>query len=354
MNEVATASRTIYALTIEKIVDETKDARSLSFSMPPEARAAFTYRPGQFLTLRVPSVETGSVARCYSLSSSPYVDYSLAVTVKRTAGGYGSNWLCDNAIEGMQLDVLPPSGVFTPKSLDRDVMLIAGGSGITPLISIAKSVLAAGTGNVVLFYANRDAASVIFTDQLAQLISKYRGRLSICHWLESERGVPTASLLATEFAAIATDRDVFVCGPGPFKDASVAGLGALGFNKSLINLEIFSSLRGNPFNAEAVPDRPAPGSIAAVPAEVEIDGETHNLHWTVDTPLLQCLIDRGIDAPFSCQEGECGTCLATISHGKVRMLTNFVLDEQDIASGSILACQALPDGEGLIRVSFDE
>jgi 3-ketosteroid 9alpha-monooxygenase subunit B len=354
VNEVATASRTIYALTIEKIVDETKDARSLSFSMPPEARAAFTYRPGQFLTLRVPSVETGSVARCYSLSSSPYVDNSLAVTVKRTAGGYGSSWLCDNAIEGMQLDVLPPSGGFTPKSLDRDVMLIAGGSGITPLISIAKSVLAVGKGNVVLFYANRDVASVIFADQLAQLISKHQGRLSVYHWLESERGIPTATLLAREFAATATGRDVFVCGPGQFKDASVAALRALGFDKSLINLEIFSSLRGNPFNAGVVPDSPASDSIAAVPAEVEIDGETHNIDWTVDTPLIQCLIDRGIDAPFSCQEGECGTCLATIARGKVRMLANFVLDEEDIASGSILACQALPDSEGLIRVSFDE
>jgi 3-ketosteroid 9alpha-monooxygenase subunit B len=299
-------------------------------------------------------VETGSVARCYSLSSSPYVDNSLAVTVKRTAGGYGSNWLCDNVIEGMQLDVLPPSGVFTPKSLDRDVLLIAGGSGITPLISIAKSVLAAGTGNVVLFYANRDAASAIFTDHLAQLISKYQRRLSVYHWLESERGIPTVSLLAAEFAATATDRDVFVCGPGPFKDASVAGLRALGFNESLLNVEIFSSLRGNLFNAGTVPDLPAPGSIAAVPAEVEIDGETHNVDWPVDTPLIQCLIDRGIAAPFSCQEGECGTCLATISRGKVRMLANFVLDEEDIASVSVLACQALPDSEGLIRVSFDE
>jgi 3-ketosteroid 9alpha-monooxygenase subunit B len=354
MNKVATASRTIHALTIEKIVDETMDAKSLTFSVPTEARAAFTYHPGQFLTLRVPSAETGSVARCYSLSSSPHVDSSLAVAVKRTAGGYGSNWLCDNAIEGMHLDVLPPSGVFTPRSLDRDVMLIAGGSGITPLISIAKSVLAAGTGNVALFYANRDAASVIFTDQLAQLVSKYQGRLSVYHWLESERGIPTASRLATEFAATATDRDVFVCGPGPFKEASVAGLRALGVDKSLINQEIFSSLKGNPFTAEAVLDDDAPGSIAAVSAQVEIDGETHNVDWPVDTPLIQCLIDRGIAAPFSCQEGECGTCLATISRGKVRMLTNFVLDEEDIASGSILACQALPDSEGLIRVSFDE
>ncbi|ESV65163.1 3-ketosteroid-9-alpha-hydroxylase reductase subunit [Mycobacteroides abscessus MAB_091912_2446] len=152
----------VHSLKVVEIIRETGDAVSLVFEVPDALVDAFRYRPGQFLTLKIPSEQTGSVARCYSLSSSPHLDDDLVVTVKRTDGGYASNWLCDNVGVGDHITVLTPSGVFVPRSLDSDFLLIAAGSGITPMLSIAKSVLLGGAGTVYLFYANRDAQSVIF------------------------------------------------------------------------------------------------------------------------------------------------------------------------------------------------
>nr|MDT0525589.1 FAD-binding oxidoreductase [Streptomyces sp. DSM 41633] len=144
----------------------------------PSAVVYAGYRAGQFLTLRIPSEQTGSVARCYSLCSSPATDKHLAVTVKRTATGYASNWLCDNVHSGDELECLPPAGLFTPADLDANLLLIAGGSGITPMVSIAKTVLARGRGRIMLLYANRDAESVIFAAQLRDLVAEHSYRLT--------------------------------------------------------------------------------------------------------------------------------------------------------------------------------
>ena len=130
------------------------------------------YSPGQFLTLRVPSDRTGSVARCYSLCSSPFTGDPMTVTVKRTVDGYASNWLCDNAHAGMKIHVLAPSGTFVPKTLDTDFLLLAAGSGITPMMAICKSALAEGSGKVVLIYANRDENSVIFGWRAARTVGQ--------------------------------------------------------------------------------------------------------------------------------------------------------------------------------------
>lgn len=170
-------------LQVTRVVEETADARSLVFAVPEGSTVPadrLRYAPGQFLTLRVPpSDRTGSVARCYSLSSSPFTGDELTVTVKRTAqGGYASNWLCDNAHAGMRMHVLaPPSGTFVPpKTLDTDFLLLAAGSGITPMLAICKSALSEGAGRVVLVYANRDENSVIFGATLRELSAKYPDR----------------------------------------------------------------------------------------------------------------------------------------------------------------------------------
>ncbi|PRC44644.1 3-ketosteroid-9-alpha-hydroxylase, partial [Mycobacterium sp. ITM-2017-0098] len=183
----------VLELEIADVIDETADARSLVFtspagsSVPPEK---LHYAPGQFLTLRVPSDRTGSVARCYSLCSSPFTGDPLTVTVKRTADGYASNWLCDNAHAGMKVHVLAPSGTFVPKTLDTDFLLLAAGSGITPMLAILKSALSEGSGKVTLVYANRDEKSVIFAETLRDLAAKYPDRLTAVHWLESVQGLP--------------------------------------------------------------------------------------------------------------------------------------------------------------------
>ena len=208
------ASRAV-SLPVTGVFDESHDAKSLVFAVPDEHRSRFDYRPGQFLTLRVPSDQTGSVARCYSLASSPHTDDAPKVTVKRTEGGYASNWLCDNVAVGDTVDVLPPAGLFTPEDLDADFLLWAAGSGVTPVMSILKSVLAGGTGRVVLWYANRDERSVIFAAELRELAARYAGRLTVMHWLESIQGLPTRAQLAG-FALMFTGHQSFICGPEPF------------------------------------------------------------------------------------------------------------------------------------------
>src|SRR6478752_8901735 len=149
-----------FELKVVDVVEETADAHSISFEVPAGAEEQFAYKPGQFLTLAVPSDRTGVAARCYSLSSSPHDGGPLTVTVKRTAEGYASNWICDNLREGSTIRVLPPSGIFTPASLDADLLLFAGGSGITPIMSITRTALAHGSAKIMLFYANRDESSV--------------------------------------------------------------------------------------------------------------------------------------------------------------------------------------------------
>lgn len=226
----------VLEVRIAEVIEETADSRSLVFEIPDRAADKFAYAPGQYLTLRIPSDRTGSVARCYSLSSSPHLDDRLAVTVKRTADGYGSNWICDNAHAGMHMHVLAPSGVFVPKQLDNDFLLLAGGSGVTPMMAICKSALSQGSGKVVLIYANRDEQSVIFGAALRELAAKYPDRLTVIHWLESVQGLPSQQQLATLTAPFA-EHEAFICGPGPFMDASEAALKGNGMPHDRVHIE---------------------------------------------------------------------------------------------------------------------
>lgn len=230
----------VLEVRIAEVIEETADSRSLVFEIPDRAADKFAYAPGQYLTLRIPSDRTGSVARCYSLSSSPHLDDRLAVTVKRTADGYGSNWICDNAHAGMHMHVLAPSGVFVPKQLDNDFLLLAGGSGVTPMMAICKSALSQGSGKVVLIYANRDEQSVIFGAALRELAAKYPDRLTVIHWLESVQGLPSQQQLATLTAPFA-EHEAFICGPGPFMDASEAALKGNGMPHDRVHIEVFRS-----------------------------------------------------------------------------------------------------------------
>ena len=257
------------------MVAETDEARSLVFDVPDGAAAFLLHRlryaPGQFLTLRVPSDRTGSVARCYSLCSSPFTDDALTVTVKRTDDGYASNWLCDHAHPGMRIHVLAPSGTFVPKTLDDDFLLLAAGSGITPMMSICKSALSEGSGQVVLVYANRDERSVIFGDALRELAAKYPDRLTVVHWLESLQGLPSATALAA-LAAPFTDRQAFICGPGPFMAAAREALETLNVPAQQVHIEVFRSLDTDPFAAVKIEDD---GDEPPATAIVELDGQTH-------------------------------------------------------------------------------
>lgn len=367
----------IHRLRVTRVIAETADACSIELGIPADAADQFAYKPGQFLTVRVPSDRTGSVARCYSLCSAPHEAGGLRVTVKRSKDGYASNWLCDNAVVGMTLDVLAPAGIFTPKSLDTDLLLMAGGSGITPIISILKAALAKGSGKVALIYANLDESSVIFADELAELGRNYPDRLVVVHWLQSVQGLPSVEQLAAVAAAWA-DREAFVCGPGPFMDATAAALTTLGFERRRVHIEKFKSLPRNPFEVEeaaakeaaeaaAIADAEADSVVDGVDAEadenptedgapttltVELDGEHHEFVWPRQQKLLDFLLAKGLQAPYSCREGACSACACRIVAGEVKLLHNEVLEPEDLDDGIVLACQAVAITDD-ITVSYD-
>lgn len=347
----------VLELQIAEVIDETDDARSLVFAVPegpsdqPLPPERLRYTPGQFLTLRIPSDRTGSVARCYSLCSSPFTDDALAITVKRTADGYASNWLCDHAYKGMRIHVLAPSGNFVPKTLDDNFLLMAAGSGITPIMSICKSALVEGSGQVALLYANRDDRSVIFSDALRELSTKYANRLTVVHWLESLQGLPSATALA-KLATPYTERPVYVCGPVAFMDAARQALEGLKVPAPQIHIEVFKSLDSDPFVAVAI-DGIDEGDEPPATAVVELDGETHTVSWPRNAKLLDVLLAKGLHAPFSCREGHCGACACTLRRGKVNMEVNDVLEQQDLGEGLILACQSHPESD-LVEVTYDK
>lgn len=342
--ERAGAGTRAVALTVIAVIEEGHDAKSVVLEIPDEHRARFDYRPGQFLTMRVPSDLTGSAARCYSLASSPHTDATHKVTIKRTNGGYVSNWLCDNVSVGDTIDTLPPAGQFTPADLDADFLLWAAGSGITPVMSILKSALAAGTGRVVLCYANRDERSVIFASELRDLAARYAGRLTALHWLESIQGLPTRAQLGG-FARMFTSYQSFVCGPEPFMAVVKEALREAGVPRENIHLEVFQSLTGDPFE---VPVEDLADDTEAADADVTIDGQTHRLCWPKSHNLVDVMLTAAIDVPFSCREGNCGSCAATLVEGQVDLGNAAILEPEDIAEGLFLACQARPVSDKLI------
>jgi 3-ketosteroid 9alpha-monooxygenase subunit B len=324
--------REFVEVCVAEVVRETDDACSLVLDVP------FDYLPGQFVTVRVPSEQTGSVARCYSLSSSPHAGDRPAITVKRTAGGYASNWILDQVTAGMTLDLLPPAGTFVPRSLDGNFLLFAAGSGITPVMSILKSVLAAGRGKIVLIYANRDERSVIFGSALRALVGS---RLVVVHWLDSLLGVPDAAAIAA-LARPYASYEAFICGPDPFLKAVRAGLGQVGVPGQRVHVERFLSLAENPF--EEVPAGAGAGSGSGLAASlaVTMDGATTRLAWPAGSRMLDVLIDAGLAAPYSCRQGICGACACQLTGGEVEMAHNEVLEAEDIADGYVLACQSVP------------
>jgi len=357
-----------FLLNVVDVVDETADARSVSFEVPAESPEKFVYKPGQFLTVAVPSDQTGVAARCYSLSSSPHDGGPLTVTVKRTADGYASNWICDNLKVGDTLRALPPSGIFTPASIDADLLLFAGGSGVTPIMSITRTALDEGKGKIVVFYANRDESSVIFASEFTRLAAENPDRLQVIHWLESVQGIPSPEQVKA-FIEPYLAYDAFVCGPAPYMKMVTTVLRELEFPRDRRHQEKFVSLGGNPFgdleelhqaeqeiaDAEADEEGPAtevPGPSGPVKVEVELDGADHTFDdWDPKVKLLDFLESKGVKAPYSCREGECSACAIRLVEGEVRMLHNDVLDDEDLADGIRLGCQSLPLTDN-VRVTY--
>jgi 3-ketosteroid 9alpha-monooxygenase subunit B len=322
-------------LTVREIVRETADACSIVLDGPD-----WSYAPGQFLTLKVPT-DQGDVGRCYSLCSSPYLDEPMRVAVKRVAEGVASNWINDRLCVGDQLESLEPAGVFTPKTLDADLLLFAGGSGITPVLSILKSALTRGNGQVVLVYANQHENAVLFAPQLRELAAAYPERLHVVHWLESVQGLPSRPQLRA-LAAPFTSYTAFVCGPSPFMESVGHVLRELGVPPARIHVERFRSLAADPFVLPVETVVEVADGTDCAELEVELDGVTRTFAWPRNRKLLDFLLEQGLRAPFSCRQGACSACACILAEGEIKMLNNEILEQDDLDEGFILGCQSLP------------
>lgn len=321
-------------LRIARVVRETSDAVSLVLDVPAECSHRYRYEAGQFLTLRV-RIDGRDLRRCYSMSSAP-IDGELRITVKRDPGGVVSNWLNDSARAGDELHAAPPEGRFVLRgdlSGATEVVAFAGGSGITPIMSLARAALADPDRRVRLFYANRSRESVIFADPLAELAARHADRLVLEHHYDAEVGVVTPEAIES-FIAPAGDAHYYVCGPTPFMDAVERTLLAAGVKESRVHLERFTV-------ATAADDADAV-SAATEEVVIDLDRRTTRAEYRVGDTLLQTARMAGLRAPASCETGSCGTCMARVVEGTARMLNNDALDDDEVAEGWVLTCQTLP------------
>jgi ferredoxin-NADP reductase len=309
-----------HPVRITRIIEETPDARTYVLDVP------FGYRAGQFLTFRV----CGTL-RSYSMSSSPDTDGELMATVKRVPGGVVSNWMHDHLAPGDVVEVTRPAGVFCLRETPAPLVAFCGGSGITPVMSLAKSALATTGRRVRVLAANRDAGSVIFAATLAELAGRHPDRFEVRHHLDVERGFIAGSGVR-EFAGQDRDADFYLCGPEPFMDLAERALLAHGADASQIFVERFDRAPSEPSEREE-----KEGTVTIVLA-----GKRHTVPQHSGETLLESARRAGLSPPFSCEAGNCATCIAQITEGEAKMRANNALDDDEIAEGWVLTCQGEP------------
>ncbi len=335
----ADATASCSELRVARIVEETRDARSIVLEIPDALKETFRYRAGQFLSFKVP-YEGRVLVRSYSLSSSPDCDAEYKITVKRVEGGRVSNLLNDALREGDRLMVTRPAGLFVLEPSappDRPLVLFSGGSGITPVISLVKSALATTGRSIDLLYANRDEASIIFRTEIEELARRHPDRLRVAHSLDDADGFVDAARVA-RVAEGRLDADFYLCGPAAFMDLVEAALRSLGADPDRIHVERFVS-PPDP-QTEAAP--PPPGAEVETPESIEIllDGATHEVPYEPGERVLAAARRAGLDPPFSCEEGYCSCCMAKLAVGRVEMAANDCLTEELLEEGWILTCQS--------------
>jgi 3-ketosteroid 9alpha-monooxygenase subunit B len=339
-----------HPLRVREVVRETDDACSLVLDIPDELTDAFAYRAGQFVTFRL-RIDGQQQLRSYSMSSSPDVDDDFRVTIKRVPGGAVSSWLVETVQPGDVLETTCPAGVFCLGAEDRDLVAFAGGSGITPIIAIVKTALSTTSRHVRVVYANRDKDSVIFAEPLDDLVRRHPDRLEVVHHLDADNGFMDANTVTT-FVGDGGDADHFICGPGPFMTLVEDGLRARGVDASRIHIERFTP-RAEP--TEPATEPPTDDGSASTEVTIELDGRVETTKHRAGTTILQTARQAGLQAPSSCENGDCATCMAKLVSGKATMRANNALDDDEVEEGWILTCQAVPEGPSVhVAYGFDD
>jgi len=352
-----------HRLKIAEVRRETADAVSIRFEVPKELQSAFAFKAGQHLTLRT---EMGGedVRRNYSVCVSP-LDGEVRIAIKQMPGGRFSSWANSEIKEGQSIEVLPPMGRFVLPASDvaaPHYVALAGGSGITPVISIIKTALKQPAGcSFTLLYGNRDSASIMFLEELAALKNRYLSRFEVYHFLENEAEeieLFNGRLDRTKCEAVlSTLIDVptvdafFICGPGPMMDAAEQALVARGVPSCRIFIERFSTgtvsaeqLASN----EALEQRAAGATLSVV-----LDGRRTKMFFDASKgSILDSVQAAGLPAPYACKGGVCTTCRAKVLSGTVTMKKNYGLTDQETALGYVLTCQAVPTSDA-VSISYD-
>jgi ferredoxin-NADP reductase len=330
-----------HSLVVADVIHETADARSFVVEIPPALKERFAYAAGQFCTFRA-TIEGKLVVRCYSMSSSPDMGERFAVTVKRVPGGKMSNWMNDVLASGATIEVMPPAGLFVLREAEVPIVAFAGGSGITPVVSIIKTALVTTTREIVLVYANRSPGSVIFANELERLRAGSNGRLSIHHHLDSEGGF----LDAEACAALVGDRahaDFYVCGPGPYMDVVGDGLARRRVVRSQVFLERFELPED---------DAAASETCLAESIVIRLDRRKHVIEYQPGDTILDAARRAGLNPPSSCEAGNCASCMARLEEGRVTMRVNNALSLAEVEAGWVLTCQAIPISREVV-VTYD-
>ena len=340
---------------VERLTD---DAVAVTFDVPGELAGDYAFRPGQALTLRRIDGDRDE-RRSYSICAP--VGAAPRVGVREVPGGFFSSYLVHEVAVGDEIEVLPPSGTFTADlSKPADHVFVVAGSGITPALSLAASVLGDGRSTVTVFYGNRRTNTVMFADELADLKDRYGPRLQLVHVLSREPRDAELTSGRLDGARLRTLVDNLVdaehvdhwwlCGPHGMVEDAHALLSELGVPKEKVHQELFY--------VDEVPPEPVRGdeeTVVGDAAEVTVvlDGRVTPLSLPRDVPILDSAQRVRGDLPFACKGGVCGTCRARVTAGEVRMRRNYALEEKEVAAGYVLTCQSLPVTDE-VTVDFDQ
>jgi ring-1,2-phenylacetyl-CoA epoxidase subunit PaaE len=350
-----------HRLAVSELRRETPDAVSLIFAIPKELEQDYRFSPGQYLTLRT-TMDGEEVRRSYSICSGPD-DGELRIAVKKVDGGAFSNWAADELSCGDVLDVMTPTGRFGVGSAPTEARIhvgFAAGSGITPILSIVKGVLALEPNSrFFLFYGNRSTSGMLFRETLEELKDRFIERLSVFHVISGEEqdipilhgrldGEKVRVLLRSLVGAESIDH-LFICGPSGMSEEIEATCRYIGIPSDRIHVERFvSEFGGKPRPKMVVPAGAPPKAMAAL----IIDGKRREVPVAEGEAILDAALRAGVDLPFACKGGMCSTCRARLVEGTAQMEVNYSLEPWELEKGFVLTCQARPTSDRVV-VDYD-
>lgn len=342
-----TTDERFQTLTIREVIKVAKDAVNVVFEKP---MAEFVYKPGQFLTI-VKEIDGKKVRRAYSLCTTPFEDEHPAVTVKRVPGGIMSNYINDHFRAGDKIEVMNPMGMFTTAfdgNAERQVVFLGGGSGITPLYALLRSILIKEPrSKVALIYGNRSEEYIVFKNELSALKAKYGDRFELVHILEEDAGAlakvtgrPSVGIISdlVRSLEVSPATEFFICGPEPMMDIAFDGLKMLGIVDEKIRKESFDAGKASP--SVVVEEAAAPSETSEV--TILLYGEEHVITMKKNKPILDAGLDENIDMPYSCQSGLCTACRAKCLEGKVSLDDAHGVTQAEIDEGYVLLCVGKP------------